>query len=91
MDAAQRNGYDTKKILNTARGTVLRDLYAEFYKAMNAGDVEGLKQTSRKIMRVNGTVDSAKRSMAQRNVNVGMPKELTAEQQEVLREAFETP
>jgi hypothetical protein len=90
LDAVGRNGYDPDVVLNTARGIVFRDLYAEFYKGFNARDTEAMEVAARKIMRVNGTVDSASRSLQQRERNAGRP-ELSAEQKAVIAAAFETP
>jgi hypothetical protein len=91
LDAAGRNGYDTTKIVNTAKGVVLSRLYKGFTAAMNNGDEEGMDRISKQILRVGGTIKGLQRSMVQRKLQTGQPKELPPEETAAIEEAFNNP
>jgi hypothetical protein len=91
MDAAERNGYNPEKVLNSARGAVLKELYANLYKAIDRNDTRDLERWSRAIVRVNGTVQSTLRSVKNRNDLYGKPEKLSDEQRELINQAFQKP
>jgi len=96
LDAAARNGYNAAKVLDTGRGMVLRDLYAEYYKnlphkmdgELSERDLVELEKTARKIMRVNGTVDGLRQSVKGRDKNYGQVGPRSPEQLKAMRESF---
>jgi len=91
LDAAQRNGYEPKEVLKSARGAVFKELYAEFYKALDSQNQEGIERASRKIMRVNGSVDGLLRSVRNRDRMYGEAGPRTPEQLAAITAAFERP
>jgi hypothetical protein len=91
LDAAARNGYDPAKVITGARGAVLKELYAEFYRALESQDTRQLEAVARKILRVNGTVDGIRRSIRNRDQLYGKVGERTPDQLAAVAEAFRTP
>ena len=91
LDDASRNGYDPEKVLNASRAAVMKEIYAKFYKTLNDGDEERLIEVARELMRLNGTVEAARSSIRNRNMQYGKPVDLTLEQEKALEEAFREP
>jgi hypothetical protein len=91
LEAARRNGYDPKKVVKSAVGAVMKDLYANLYKAVDANDQKGIERWSRAILRLNGTVNRALQSTRNRDRMYGTPAELSKEHEALVREAFENP
>jgi len=91
LGAAQANGYDPKKVLESARGQVLRDLYRAFYVALNNSDETEMDQVGRRIVRLNGAVENLKRSIKNRNSMYGKPQDLSSEQVAMIEQAFQAP
>tara|TARA_R110002126_G_scaffold291695_1_gene455386 strand:- start:3 stop:4055 length:4053 start_codon:yes stop_codon:yes gene_type:complete len=91
LDAAERNGYDTKKLINSARGAVLKDMYGELFRAIEAGDKRRIDRVSSEIARVNGTIQSVRSSFKNRNDMYGRKAKLTEEQKAAIDEAFKRP
>lgn len=90
LEAAERNGYDAKKVMESARAAVLKEIYAGIFKAMNDNDVPRLEELSRAAYRVNGTLALTIKSMKARGKLNGMGNP-TPEQRDMLREAFQNP
>ena len=91
LDAANRNGYDGEKVLKSARGVVMKELYAKLYRAIDGNDKVSTEKWSRAILRVNGTIRSTQRSMKSRNFLYGKPRKLTDQQKEWIEDAFRNP
>ena len=91
LDAAAANGYDPKKVLESARGAVLKDSYAKLYRALNDNDMRGVEEASREIARLNGTVQTTRASIKNRNSMYGDAAKLTPEQKAAIDEAFRKP
>lgn len=89
LEAARRNGYEPKKVIKSAVGAVMKDLYANLYKAVDANDQKGIERWSRAIIRLNGTVNRALQSTRNRDKMYGTPAELSKEHEALVREAFE--
>ncbi|NLF99881.1 MAG: hypothetical protein GX565_06990 [Lentisphaerae bacterium] len=66
LHAAERNGYDGKRILQSAKSTVLTRLYRNFWGALDAGDFTDMEDYARAILRVGGTVKGATDSINRR-------------------------
>jgi hypothetical protein len=91
LDAAARNGYEPKEVLKAARGAVFKELYAEFYKALEANDQDAVERVSRKLMRVNGSIDGVLRSIRNRDRMYGEVGPRTPEQLAAITAAFDRP
>jgi len=91
LEAARRNGYDTKKVIDSARGAVLKDLYGRLFRAINNEDLRATEKVSAEIARLNGTVQSVRGSFENRNFLHGKPARVTPEQREAINEAFKRP
>jgi len=74
--------------VSAARGAILKDYYAAFYKAMGEEDMDRMTEIGNSILRLNGTADSIKKSAQGRNKNYGQPGELSEEQDALIAEAF---
>jgi len=91
LDAAARNGYDPAKVLTSARGAVLKDVYARLYRALDKNDMKGVERWSRAVARVNGNISGVLRSVKNRNNMYGKPEPISQEQRDAVREAFSRP
>lgn len=80
LRAAEANGYNPEKVLATAKGMVLGDLYARMWQALDTNDEALMKTTAASIWRVGGTLKGLKSSMANKQKSFG--KELTPEQEQ---------
>ncbi|HUU93081.1 MAG TPA: hypothetical protein VM238_17960 [Phycisphaerae bacterium] len=91
LDAAIRNGYDGDKVIDAARGAVMRDLYAGFFKSLDANNSREVDVWARKIMRLNGAVRNTRSSVKNRNRMYGRPSRLTDDQKRMIADAFKRP
>jgi len=91
LDAAERNGYDPKKIIDTAKAKVTKRIYAEMYKAINANDIKRMEELARQLHRLNGKTSQVRSAMRGRNKNYGQPGRLTDQQREMINDAFARP
>ena len=91
LEAARRNGYEPKNVIKSAVGAVMKDLYANLYKAVDANDQKEIERWSRAIIRLNGTVNRALQSTRNRDKMYGTSAELSKEHEALVREAFENP
>ena len=87
VDALERNGYDSKQVVTSAKGKVLPGYYADFYEAFTKKDSGGMHEAAKKIMRIGGTAEGLERSATSRQVKTGRDP-LTDEQKAAIREAF---
>ena len=88
LSAVQANGYDPKKVIETARGLVLRDLYTDFYKALNINDSKTMDEVGRRIVRINGVISGLKSSVSNRDRIYGDSSQRTPEQMQMMVEAL---
>jgi hypothetical protein len=86
LDAAERNGYDTSKIVTTAKGVVLGTLYKQFTAAMDDGDQKGMDKIANRILRVGGTLRGLTASVKSRRAIAG--REPTPEEIEAIDKAM---
>lgn len=91
LDAAERNGYNAEKVLETARGTVAKDIYADLYDALNNSNVVAAEDAARRLHRLNAKASNALASIKGRNRVRNLPAKLTPEQQAIFDEAFKKP
>jgi hypothetical protein len=91
LDAAERNGYEPKKIIDTAKAGVTKGIYAKMYQALNNNDPKTVEELTRQLHRLNGKVQQVRSSVKARNKNYGMPAKLTDQQKEMIAEAFRKP
>jgi len=91
LDGAERNGYDSKKIMESARAAVMKDLHAQMYKAISDQDAERVEEVARAMGRVNGTLAAALKSAKARNKMYGKDVSITEDQRAMLLEAFKNP
>ena len=66
LEGAARNGFDTDKILTTAKSVVLGRLYKEFTAALNDNDTVAMDKVANRILRVGGTIRGLKASVKAR-------------------------
>ena len=71
LEAAERNGYPSDKVITSAKGIVLGGLYKEFFNAMNNNDMKAMDRIARRIMRVGGTIKGLTTSMKNRAAQSG--------------------
>ena len=93
LDDARANGYPPEQVLNASRAAILKAKYADLYATMsNKGvDQAAFERVSREIMRLNGTVQGIRSSVANRNHLYGKPGTLTPAENEAIAEAFHEP
>jgi len=81
LDAAARNGYDVDKIVTTAKGVVLGQLYKQFTAALNENDTALMDRIANRILRVGGTLRGLNASVKARRAGANKtptPEELQA-------------
>jgi hypothetical protein len=66
IEGARINGYDTDKIVTTAKSVVLGRLYKEFSAALNDNDTVLMDRIANRILRVGGTIRGLKASVTAR-------------------------
>lgn len=88
VDALERNGYDSKQVITSAKGDIMRTLYADFYEGFVKGDEARMHDAAKRIYRVQGTKDGLLRSVESRQEKTGRPPLTETERTRVL-EAFE--
>lgn len=86
IDAVKRNGYDPKKVVDTAKGVVLGRLYREFYDAMDQNNTDRMDLIAKRVLRVGGTIKGLTASMKSKKKQYG--QQYTAEEASVIAEAF---
>ena len=91
LKAAERNGYDAKKVVDSAKGAVLKEYYVKLYKGIDANDQAEVERWANCIVRLNGTLQSTLSSTRNRNEMYGRPEKLTDAQRAMIREAFNRP
>jgi len=91
LKAAERNGYDAKKVVDAAKGAVLKEYYVKLYKGIDANDQAEVERWANCIVRLNGTLQSTLSSTRNRNEMYGRPEKLTDAQRAMIREAFNRP
>jgi len=91
LEAAERNGYDPKKVVKSAVGAVMKDLYANLYKAIDSNNQVEIERWSRAVIRLNGTVNRTLQSTRNRDKMYGASTELSEKHQKLVREAFDRP
>jgi hypothetical protein len=87
LRAAQANGYNPDKVLSTAKGMVLGDLYARMWKALDTMDEPLMRETAASIWRVGGALKGLRSSMANKQRSFGI--ELTPEQMQAAEDAMQ--
>jgi hypothetical protein len=88
LDNAHRNGYPPKSVLDAAVDAVRVPAYEKFYFALDKGDQAGVEEAAHEILRLNGTVNSIRSSLRNRNGLYGKPQKLTAEQEKAIEMSF---
>ena len=83
----KRNGYDPKKVVDTAKAVVLSKLYQRFYTALNGNDTKTMDQIGREVGRVGGTLKGLEGSMQAKRKQYGKGAFVSGEQ-EAIAEAF---
>ncbi len=95
IEAAERNGYPTDKIIDDARGAVLRDLYVKMYEVIEKNpenpNQKELEKWAKAILRVNGTFRGVESHLKSKERSYGLVVELTPEQEKAVRDAFDNP
>jgi len=86
LRAAEANGYNPDKVLSTAKGMVLGDLYARMWKALDTMDEPLMRETAASIWRVGGALKGLRSSMANKQRSFGI--ELTPEQMQAAEDAM---
>ena len=71
VEGATRNGYDPEEIINRAKSYVLKDLYTDYFLALNRSKYREMRRLGARILRVNGTVDGLMGSMDKRYKQAG--------------------
>jgi hypothetical protein len=87
LRAAEANGYNPDKVLSTAKGMVLGDLYARMWKALDTMDEPLMRETAASIWRVGGALKGLRSSMANKQRSFGI--ELTPEQMQAAEDAMQ--
>jgi hypothetical protein len=86
VEAAERNGYDIDKILNSARGSVLSRLYKGYMAAMDSKDTDRMDLWARRILRVGGTTRGLQTSIKNRRAVAG--RSITQEELDAIAESL---
>jgi hypothetical protein len=86
VEAAERNGYDVDKILNSARGAVLSRLYKGYMAAMDSKDTDRMDLWARRILRVGGTTRGLQTSIKNRRAVAG--RSITQEELDAIAESL---
>ena len=86
LRAAEANGYNPEKVLSTAKGMVLGDLYARMWQALDTNDEALMKATAASIWRVGGALKGLRSSLANKQKSFGI--ELTPEQLQQAEDAM---
>jgi len=87
LDALERNGYDSSKALDTAKGVALSKLYKKFFTAMDNQDTDEMNKLANRILRVGGSVQGLKASISNKRKQVGKDK-LAPEEEAQIEETF---
>ena len=87
LRAAEANGYNPEKVLATAKGMVLGDLYARMWQALDTNDEALMKATAASIWRVGGALKGLRSSLANKQKSFGI--ELTPEQEQQAVDALQ--
>jgi hypothetical protein len=71
VDAALRNGVPVKAALDSAKSQVLGKYYADFWRAMNREDQEGLESAAESLVRMHAALKGFQEAMTSRYGKVG--------------------
>jgi len=91
LEAAVKNGYDPRKLVDTAKAGVVKRIYADMFQAIDRQDRKAVEELARQLHRVNGKVNNLRSSVKSRNRNYGRPAKLTEDQKRMIAEAFARP
>jgi hypothetical protein len=86
LRAAEANGFDTKVIINSAKGAVLSRLYRDFLAALDKSDTRRMDEIASSILRVGGTLKGLTQSVDRRLSGSG--NEASEEELAAMAEAF---
>jgi hypothetical protein len=67
LEAAERNGVDSKTVLDRARIKVLGKYYSDFFKALNNDEPKKMEMRAESIIRMGGTLQGLYASMSRRD------------------------
>ncbi len=79
LDAAERNGLDSKKIMTQALAETRGKYYGEFFKALEKGDKKEMERAALAVVRLHGGIENMLRSAEARGI------ELTDEQKALMQ------
>jgi hypothetical protein len=95
VEAVERNGYPTDKMINDAKGAVLRNLYPKLFEELERNPTKPnskeLQKWANAILRVNGSFSGLEQHIKSKERSVGRAVVLTPEQEEAVRNAFARP
>jgi hypothetical protein len=95
IEAIERNGYPTDKMVNDAKGAVLRSLYLKLFdeleKKPDNPNTREIEKWANAILRVNGTFRGFQDHMKSKERSFGLTVTLTPAQEEAIRNAFARP
>jgi hypothetical protein len=86
VDALERNGYDSNKAIDSAKGVVLGRLYTRVWEALNDKDYKEIERLSLAVLRVGGSLQGLKQSVKQKGKT--FRSEVTPEMQQAMATAF---
>ena len=79
LDAAERNGLDSKKIMTQALAETRGKYYGKFFKALEKGDKKEMERAALAVVRLHGGIENMLRSAEARGI------ELTDEQKALMQ------